>query len=274
MTHFHRRLSTSSVCTFAWDLPRTMGFWEAAGIESVGVVFGTLRDSGLDGAVDRLRAGGVRVNDVIDLSPYRLDEPGDWPRGNEEMTRLIDTASRLGAACVVISSGAPGTLTWEQAAVAFQEAYEPVAEQAGSRGVRLSFENTSPLRLESGFLTTLRDTTELARQVGAGVCMEVVNCWMERDLDRTIGENVDLFDVVQLSDYVLGTGRTMDRAVPGDGDIPLRRIVGLLEGAGYRGPYELEIIGPRVDQEGLDRATLRGLQALHQLLVSIGALEA
>jgi sugar phosphate isomerase/epimerase len=56
---------------------------------------------------------------------------------------------------------------------------------------------------------------------------------------------------VQVSDYVYGDRSLPSRAVPGDGAIPLRRIVGWIANAGYDGVFDLELIGPRINgQEG------------------------
>ncbi|MER3452759.1 MAG: hypothetical protein C4344_03560, partial [Acidimicrobiia bacterium] len=76
---------------------------------------------------------------------------------------------------------------------------------------------------------------------------------------------------VQLSDYVVGTLRTPDRAVPGDGHIPLGRIVGWLEAAGYRGVYDLELMGPRIEAEGYDRAIPRAVERAGSILAAAGA---
>ena len=55
--------------------------------------------------------------------------------------------------------------------------------------------------------------------------MEINACWAERGLSRTIVEGIDRIGIVQVSDFAVGTLSTPNRLVPGDGDIPLRRIV-------------------------------------------------
>jgi sugar phosphate isomerase/epimerase len=64
-------------------------------------------------------------------------------------------------------------------------------------------------------------------------------CWGERALADTITAGIDRIRLVQLSDYLVGTLSTPDRAVPGDGDIPFDRIVGRLLAAGYEGAFDL-----------------------------------
>ena len=62
---------------------------------------------------------------------------------------------------------------------------------------------------------------------------------------------------VQVSDYVAGDKSFPCRAVPGDGMIPLERIIGWILEAGYTGGFDLELIGPRIDAEGRLEATRR-----------------
>jgi sugar phosphate isomerase/epimerase len=72
--------------------------------------------------------------------------------------------------------------------------------------------------------------------------------------------------LVQVSDFVVGTLATPDRAVPGDGDIPLGRIVAGLVDSGYDGVFDLEVIGPRIEAEGYEPAIRRGLAAMEEIL--------
>jgi len=54
--------------------------------------------------------------------------------------------------------------------------------------------------------------------------------------------------------------------VPGDGDIPLRRIIGWLLDAGYRGVFDLELVGPAIEAEGYRGALERSCTYLSELL--------
>jgi sugar phosphate isomerase/epimerase len=222
--------------------------------------------AGLSTSVARVRAAGLRVSSLIGVGPYRLDREEQWPGVFDALLPVIDAAAQLGAGCLVLTPGGAGSLRWEEAASRFTDLYGPVADAARARGVPFAIENTGWLRFENGFTTTLRDTVDLADTVGAGVCVEVNNCWMERDLTGVFARAADRFLVFQLSDYVEGTGRTPARAVPGDGMIPLRRIVTDVIAAGYRGPFEVEILGPAIDAEGVPAAVGRALTWCSSLL--------
>jgi sugar phosphate isomerase/epimerase len=101
--------------------------------------------------------------------------------------------------------------------------------------------------------------------------MELNACWAERDLAATIVDGIDRIAVVQVSDSAIGTRSTPNRLVPGDGDIPLRRIIGQLLDAGYAGVFDLELVGPRIEDEGYPSAIARSCTWLTDLLDSLSA---
>jgi sugar phosphate isomerase/epimerase len=74
------------------------------------------------------------------------------------------------------------------------------------------------------------------------------------------------FALVQVADFVLGTLQTPDRAVPGDGDIPIQRQLRWLAEAGYTGPIEVELLGPRITAEGPAQAAARAVRILSSWL--------
>ena len=97
-------------------------------------------------------------------------------------------------------------------------------------------------------------------------CVEVNSCWAERGLETTLLAAGPLLAHVQLSDWKLGSLCTPDRCVPGDGDIPLARILRALDAAGYTGAFELELVGPQIEAEGYEAAIARAITATEMLL--------
>jgi sugar phosphate isomerase/epimerase len=269
MGKFHPRLSLSSVCTFAWSLEDDLRLWDNLGIDYVAVALPTMDDAGLDRAVAALQASGARIGNLIGVSPFALDKPDGWSRHYGHMDDYVGAAKAVGAEALLFTTGPSGTLRWEEAASAFAEAFGPVLKRASDEGMPLGLENTGALRYDNGFVTTLADTVDLARSLGATVCVETWNCFMERNLAGTFRDAAGIFSTMQVSDYMPGTYITPDRAVPGDGILPLARIIEDAEAANYHGPYELEMIGPRIDAEGLGEAAARGLRYLDDLLTSL-----
>ncbi len=266
----HDRVSVSAICTFGWPLDRDLAFWAEHGITNVGVSVAKLERFGWDEGTTRVVDAGVRVTNLIGLGPFRLAERDGWGRQQERLVRALDVAARVQAECVVFTTGPAGPLPWEEAADALVTAMEPVLHEAETRRVRFAIEHTNPLRVDVGFVHTLADAIDLARRLGTGVCMEVNACWAERGLAATVAEGIDRLALVQVSDFAVGTLSTPARLVPGDGDIPLDRIVGDVVAAGYSGCFDLEIIGPAIEAEGYDVAIPRAVAAVGTLLAGAG----
>jgi sugar phosphate isomerase/epimerase len=264
----HDRVSVSAISTFAWDLPTDLAFYARAGITNVGISVAKLERHGWDDGASRVADAGLRVTNLIGLGPFRLAEPDRWPAQQERLVRALDVATRVGAECLVFTTGPAGPLPWDEAADALTAALAPVLEEAAARSVPFAIEHTNPLRVDVGFVHTLADAIDLARRLGTGVCMELNACWAERDLATTIRAGVDTLRLVQVSDFAVGTLSTPNRLVPGDGDIPLVRIVGDVLAAGYGGCFDLELIGPAIDAEGYETAVPRAVAATEALVRS------
>ncbi len=267
----HPRISLSAISTFSWELDEDLAFYADAGVDNVGISVAKLERFGWDEGTQRVVDAGLRVTNLIGLGPFRLAEPAGWEAQRERLVRALDTASAVGAECLVFTTGPSGPLTWEAAADALEGALAPVLAEAAARGVPFAIEHTNPLRVDIGFVHTLADAIYLARRLDVGVCMEINACWAERGVTATVAAGVERLRLVQVSDFAVGTLSTPNRLVPGDGDIPLERILGDVLRAGYAGCFDLELIGPHIDEEGYRAASLRSIDRLSTLLDALGA---
>jgi sugar phosphate isomerase/epimerase len=264
-------VSLSAISTFRWGLDEDLAFYAEAGITAIGASLAKLEAYGLDAGAARVRDAGLRVTNLIGIGPFVLEDRAQWPGQQDRVRRALDAAEATGAECLILTTGPAGRLRWEDAADALAEALGPIVAEADRRGVAFGLEHTNSLRVDVGFVHTLRDAVDLARRLGVGVCVELNACWAERGLAATIRDGLDTFRIVQVSDYAVGTLSTPNRLVPGDGDIPLERIIGELLAAGYTGAFDLELIGPRIDEEGYAPACRRAVDQLGALLDGLGA---
>jgi sugar phosphate isomerase/epimerase len=267
----HPRVSLSAISTFSWDVDADLRFYAAAGITNVGISVAKLERFGWDDGTRRVVDAGLRVTNLIGLGPFHLARPDRWHAQRERIVRALDTATAVGAECLVFTTGPAGPLAWDEAASALEAALAPVLPEARSRGVPFAIEHTNSLRVDIGFVHTLADAIDLARRLDVGVCMEVNACWAERGLADTVTAGVDRLRLVQVSDFAVGTLSTPNRLVPGDGDIPLERILGEVLSSGYAGCFDLELVGPRIDEEGYESACRRSIDRLTAMLTALGA---
>jgi sugar phosphate isomerase/epimerase len=270
----HPRTCVSAISTFRLSLADDLAFWHAHGITNVGVSVAKLEahgwENGTELVVDAV-GRGLHVVDLIGLGPFHLAAPRRWDAQRERLLRSIETAVAVGAQTIVFTTGPFAPLPWEEAADALEQALAPVLTEARTRGVDFAIEHTNSLRVDVGFVHTLRDAIDLARRLDTGVCMELNACWAERGLATTIRDGIDRVRLVQVSDFKVGTVASSQRLVPGDGDIPTERILRVLVDAGYGGYFELELIGDAIVAEGYDAAVPRAVGALDGLLRRVGA---
>jgi sugar phosphate isomerase/epimerase len=263
----HDHISVSGVSSWTWSLDEDLSFYEREAIENIGVAYRKL-DATEDpvAAAKRIVERGHRVTNLLVPGPFSLDRPDAWPEQRELAALVMDTALVLQPETLVFTTGSAGRLPWERAADALEEVMRSPIAEADREGIRVALEHTNSLRTDVGFVHTLRDAIELGWRLGTGVCMEINACWSERNLGGTIAAGVEAISVVQISDVAIGTRMTPDRLVPGDGDIPLGRIVNQLLDAGYDGVFDIEIVGPHIEDEGYESAITRSIAQVEALL--------
>ena len=270
--NIHPRVSVSSFSSLTNSFEGDVVLWQELGLYHVGLNVGKVEVAGWDAAAAAVRAARFRVSNLAGPAPAAADAHYAAQRAVlETLTRGVDFARAVGAPCFYIVSGGPGRCSWEEAAVRFANAIEPVNAYAREQGVALAIEPTNPLRADVSIVFSLRDTVRLARDADLGVVVELQACWLEPDFAETVRASIDRVRLVQVSDFAIGTFDTPNRVVPGDGDIPIERLLGNLLDAGYEGVFDLELLGPRIEAEGYRDAIRRSVDRLSNVLDRLGA---
>jgi sugar phosphate isomerase/epimerase len=112
---------------------------------------------------------------------------------------------------------------------------------------------------------------DLAVMADMGVVVDFYSSWYERGLDELVRKHIDLVGLVQICDYKLGTFDMPNRSAIGDGDIPVERMIGLMLDAGYEGPFDLEILGPRIEAAGYRDSIATSIERAGEMLNRLGA---
>lgn len=270
----HERISVDNLCFPNSTLAEDMANWRALGARQVGLAVHKMKAEGWESSVELLKRGKLRVATMVQpflSAGQRLDHPEEVASGQEDMLRTLAAASELGARTVYTTTGGRGDLTWEAAACLWADALAPSREVAREAGIMLITEPAPALYADAHIAHSLRDTLSLAEIAQIGVLIDLFSCWTEAGLRETITKAGSRTELVQVSDYVLGDRFLSCRAVPGDGTIPLERIIGWILEAGFEGAFDLELIGPRIDSEGHYRAVERAGDYLGELLTRMGA---
>jgi sugar phosphate isomerase/epimerase len=265
----HSSLSINTLCFLAAPLTQHVAQVAALGargispdleqVEAIGAATARrlFADAGLDIATLTHRAFGY-------------SSPAEMAAARERLARTIDLAAAIGAHSIIMTTGGRGGLSWGDAAQRFAEAVAPCAVQAQAAGISLGIEPTSHLYADVSIAHRLTDCVHIARQAGISVMIDLFACWCDADIDAALAEAGPATALVQVSDYFYGDRGLPCRAVPGDGAIPLASLIPAIMTAGFRGYFDLEIIGPRLHAEGAEQGLRRAGVFLGKLLEDAG----
>lgn len=230
-----------------------------------------LGPTALDDTLAALAPGGTAAANLAQPFARYPDLEKDTGGAAAALNSAIEAAAALGAPNLYIVSGPRGGLDWEAAAARCAELIAPCRELARQLGIDLTVETANLLNADIHIAHTLDDTIRLAEIAGIGVTLDLGACWFEGGLKQKFARAMPQTALVQVSDYVLGDRSTPCRAVPGDGCVPLDRLIGQLLELGYQGVFDIELTGPRIEAEGHRAAFTRAAENLSELLVRLGA---
>ena len=250
------RLTIGHYMMRRWSVDEDVRNLERLGFRSISLASTKLDAYGLERAIALLKTSSLRVAHVSSYGRFGTTRASQRT-GIEQVRRAIDWVHALGGEVLVVIPGGREGATWERAATVYSDAYAALLPEATAAGIRLAIEVIHPLRQDLSFVNTLADARAIARRAGArgGYVLDLWHSGWERRLLETITADARTrIHAVQMSDYKAVTTRSLDRALLGEGILPLRAICRALERGGYRGWYEAEIISDDVDAMGYERA--------------------
>jgi sugar phosphate isomerase/epimerase len=268
----HERVSVNALCFGGPPLAEMEAIWQKLVPKRISFMTSQVFAESEEAAAAIVARNGYGVETLshaFQMTPLSADE-ADWAEPRANASRAIAFAKSVGARSIYMVTGGRGDRTWEEAAEIFAAAVAPCAAEAKQAAVALLIETAPPVYGRVHIAHNLRDTVTLAEMAGIGVCIDIFSCWSEAGLRQTIERAAPITQLVQASDYVLGDNCLPARAVPGDGNLPLRQICGWILDAGYRNGFDLELIGPRIDDEGRIAATARAAAHMGELIASLG----
>jgi sugar phosphate isomerase/epimerase len=168
------------------------------------------------------------------------------PGADGDNRRAVEQAAAIGAPVLVLVCGPPvaGDLPAARAAIA--AGIERLLPFATECGVRLGIEPLHPMMVgERSAIVTLGEALALARSLGAGVVVDAYHVFWDPRLEAELAGAAGLVAGYHVSDWLVPTTDLLaGRGLMGDGIIDLPRVRELVEGTGYDGPIEVEVINP------------------------------
>jgi sugar phosphate isomerase/epimerase len=159
----------------------------------------------------------------------------------------------MGAPQVVLVCGSARGLSLEESRGQITDGIAAVLPHAVGCGVKLSIEPLHPMyAADRSAVNTVGQARAICNQLSSpnlGVAVDVYHTWWDERLEDEIaacGREGTLF-AFHISDWRVPTVDLLnDRGLMGEGCIPIRRIRGWVEEAGFKGFTEVEIFSKRL----------------------------
>ena len=232
-----------------WSLRDAIAGYAAQEVRGIGVWRDKLEKCGVPEARALLDAHGMTVSSLHRGGKFAAHDGEQRRAAIEDGRRAVDLAAEIGARCLVlIVGGLPkGSNDLAGAREQVRDGIGELLGHARSASVPLAIEPQHPMfAADRACINTLGHANDLCDELGdgVGVVVDAYHVWWDRDIEVEIAragrERILAF---QISDWLVPTKHFMlDRGMMGDGVIDLRWIRGLVEGAGYNGFHEIEIL--------------------------------
>jgi sugar phosphate isomerase/epimerase len=255
--------------TFNWSFDQDLALWTDMGVRHAGLLISKIEDNPA-GKFARLRAAGIQSSTVI-VNSFDLRNPGSWDKTRATHASMIDLVADTGGHSIYFTPGRTTGAQWREVLELFTQAVAPSVTYARKRGVHLAIEPS--LRTDASFINTIRDAIDVAEHTGVELVVDFGNMWMERDAREVLKHAAPHIALIQICDVIIGGGGKPPpggRVHIGEGELPIRRLMQEVLDSGYRGVFDLEVLGPLIEKEGYDSAVRRGVASASALLYEMG----
>lgn len=250
------KLCIHTITTKHWSIEEAAENYSKVGVKGISVWRQYLDGRNVAGTGEMLRAHGLEIVSLVRggfFPSTSLDARNKALAANK---KAIDEAAALGAPMIVLVCGADPGQPLEVSRQQIREGIAAILPYAIENGVKLAIEPLHPMYADTrSAVNTLAQANDMAEAIDSeyvGVAADVYHIWWDPDLEQQLmrcGRNSNLF-AFHICDWMSPTVDFLnDRGLMGEGCIPIRKIRGWAEAAGFRGYNEVEIFSDRLWSE-------------------------
>lgn len=225
--------------------------------------------AGLGTVAAALRAHGMQLSGYCRGGMFTAADAAGLAAARDDNRRAVDEALELDAPCLVLVVGGlpgalQGTALHRDLAGARAQVQDGIAEllaYARPLGMPLAIEPLHPMyAADRACINTMRQALDVCdaldpdRSGALGLAVDAYHVWWDPELDAQVARaGRERLLALHVCDWLVPThDLLLDRGMPGDGVVDLKRLRGLLEAQGYAGLVEVEIFSTRWWAESMD----------------------
>ena len=268
------RFSINEMTTYRWTFEEDVLHYAAAGVRAVGVWRHKLSDFGEERGIELIADSGLKVSSLLWAGGFTGSEGTTHRESIVDAKETIRLAAALHASCLVLYTGARAGHTHNHARRLMRSALKELRPIAEEHGVTLAIEPMHPgCNGDWTFLTDVDETLELidsAESPYVKICFDTYHLAQDESIFGRLEELASRIALVQLGDAKEPPQGEQDRCCLGEGVIPLSRLVSSLEAAGYRGYYELELMGEEIEAADYGEVLERSKRVYSEIVSAAG----
>ena len=249
----YSKLCIHTITTKPWALEEAVRNYAQAGVKGITVWRQTLASLDPVAAGKMIRDYGLSIVSLCRGGFFLSSTAAGRAMAIDDNRRCIDQAAALDAPLIVLVCGAVPGQALAESRKQIAEAIATVLPLAASVKVKLAIEPLHPMFAEDrSAVNTMSQARAICNQLKSpwlGIAADVYHIWWDDRLEdeiKTSGREGTLF-AFHICDWRTPAGDLLnDRALMGEGCIPIRQIRGWVEEAGFHGFSEVEIFSHRL----------------------------
>jgi sugar phosphate isomerase/epimerase len=265
-------LSINELTTFRWTFEEDVAGYAAAGVEGIGVWRQKLADFGEDRGIELLLESGLSVSSLLWAGGFTGSDGKSFKESIEDAKDAIRLAGAMNAGCLIVYTGPRAGHTHNHARRLMRGALEEILPIAEDVDVDLALEPMhSGCAADWTFLTQFDEAIELVCSFSAPrlkLAFDTYHLCQNGSTLAKLRDFVDHIAIVQLGDAKEPPHGEPNRSPIGEGRLPLGEVVRTLEQSGYRGFYDIELMGEEIERADYQQLVAQSKQAFERLLVA------
>lgn len=244
----YSKLCIHTITNKPWSIEEIIDNYSQNGVSGVSVWRNVLENRNPAGVGRKIKDSGLSIVSLVRGGFFPAINTEDRKKAVEENLRIIDEACALDAPLIVLVCGASVGQPLEESRRQIQDGIEAILPHALACKVKLAIEPLHPMYADDrSAINTIKQANDMCDEINSpylGVAVDAYHLWWDPDLESEIercGKNGKIF-AFHICDWKTPTEDLLnDRGLMGEGCIPLRKIRGWVEKAGFNGFNEVEI---------------------------------
>lgn len=246
------KLCIHTITTKSWSIEEAAENYSRVGVKGISVWRQYLEGRNIAGTGQMLKDHDLEVVSLVRGGFFPSTSANRRAAAIDDNKKAVDEAAALGAPMIVLVCGADPGQSLETSRAQIQEGIESVLPYAIANGVKLAIEPLHPMYADTrSAVNTLAQANDMAEAIASdhvGVAADVYHLWWDPNLEQELlrcGRNGHLY-AFHICDWMSPTVDFLnDRGLMGEGCIPVQKIRGWAEAAGFNGYNEVEIFSDR-----------------------------